>query len=362
MLITGVVGPSRDELRPMKDSGTDPDLGLPGRERLTDHLAASGTGEVDDWTAYAMSVCSAYAYAKVAGFCETPDTVARMMSRLGLESNRTLLVADQVDAMFIVSSAVVVQSEDGRVVIVGYRGTEPFSLANWFTDIDTNTEKVPLLVGDAYLPVHAGFYRNVRATRSPILAAVQHALAGRSILDPDQPVEHPMQALYITGHSLGGAMAAIMGLLVLNDEAYEPLRSTLRSVVTFGQPMVGSQALVDEVVKHDQQRWFHRFVYDSDVVAQLPPIGLGDYAHFGTEYVVDPDSGGVVTAEQPRGQAWPWSVAMAPLEFLAARLPVLKWVPFQYSLDSHLPVHYMNWLRPVLVSTEYGDYARAPGV
>ena len=61
--------------------------------------------------------------------------------------------------------------------------------------------------------IHAGFYRNVRATRFAVIAALERALDRRSVLDDDPesprpPMEKPMTTLYLTGHSLGGAMAA----------------------------------------------------------------------------------------------------------------------------------------------------------
>ncbi len=128
---------------------------------------------------HVLAVCAGYAYSDEA-------TVAMMMTRLGLERSRCAMVREVVDAMFICSTAFVIQSEDGRVVIVCYRGTEPANLINWLTDFDVEPDQVRYNLdaesGDESYRVHAGFYRNVRATRYAVIEVLQRALAGRSIM------------------------------------------------------------------------------------------------------------------------------------------------------------------------------------
>jgi hypothetical protein len=77
------------------------------------------------------------------------------------------MVAQYVDALFICSTSYLVQSADGRVVILAYRGTEPANGINWLTDADVHPDKIaiPFSNGDRSYAVHEGFYRNVRATR-----------------------------------------------------------------------------------------------------------------------------------------------------------------------------------------------------
>src|SRR5579871_5161922 len=85
-----------------------------------DLLAAHHTddGERDATVAHVLGTCAAYAYADA-------DTVATMMARLGVEANACVRITQTVDAMFIFSTAYLVQSRCGRVVILSYRGTEP---------------------------------------------------------------------------------------------------------------------------------------------------------------------------------------------------------------------------------------------
>jgi hypothetical protein len=71
--------------------------------------------------------------------------------------------------------------------------------------------------------------------------------------------------IFITGHSLGGALAMLAGFLLLSydKEGYSPLLS----ICTFGAPRVGNQAF---------GRWFNavevvRYVNSEDTVPTVPP-------------------------------------------------------------------------------------------
>ncbi len=309
--------------------------------------------------AHALAVCASYAYAEVVGFGDEPDTIARMMARLGLPSNRVLMAAERIDAAFIVSSGYVIQSADGRVVILAYRGTEPFNVANWMTDADLNNGPVTVRVGGEDFSVHPGFYRNVRATRSPLIEALDRASRSLSVID-GSPVEQPMQALYLTGHSLGAAMAALHGLLLLNDPAYKRIADPLRAVYGYGQPMIGPESLAETMTDNGQARRFQRFVYRRDVVPPLPPRGLGDYAHFGPQYEVAA-MGGYRRVQRTTGQASFFAIPTATLQFVSHRLPVVRRLPFLWSLDDHLPLNYVDWLAPPGRASEYGDYRAVLG-
>lgn len=147
-------------------------------------------------------------------------------------------------AGYAYSTAFLMQSRDGRVAVLAYRGTEPINFINWLTDFDVDPDTVVFRLGEPPVPyaVHGGFYRNVRSTRYEIVAALQRALDGRSVLDEGVRMDFPLEALYITGHSLGGAMAAIMTLMLRTEPEYAPIAEVLRATYTFGAPMIGSPA------------------------------------------------------------------------------------------------------------------------
>src|SRR5204863_5306338 len=122
--------------------------------------------------------------------------------------------------------------------------------------------------GDTSLRVHAGFYRNVRATRWQVIEELRKAAAGKSLLDDGRDVEHPMQALYVTGHSLGGAMAVLFALSIACDEASREVAGRLRAIYTFGQPLTVGEALPPSVAAIGEKTFRH--VNDRDLIPTLP--------------------------------------------------------------------------------------------
>jgi hypothetical protein len=254
-----------------------------------------------------------------------------------------------------------VQSRCGRVVILCYRGTEPANAINWLTDADVNPEKVsfPFPEQAPATELHGGFYRNVRATRYAVVTALQKALRGESVLDGDGPPPgNPLEALYVTGHSLGGAMAALMGVMLTVEPPYRQLAERLSAVYTFGQPMVGNgkfaRACGNNVFL--RTRTF-RYVFGADIVPSLPPTASGDFAHFGPEFALQANSHG---APKPRVAATTQlthlsELAGAPLGFLTRQIRALRNLSLGHSLYDHGPQHYIAALRPDGVRTEFGD-------
>jgi hypothetical protein len=376
MEVTKAIGPSFAQLRPVKDERTET---FPVYDDLTTKLA-NAEPHPDSTVAHALATSAGYAYS-------TTDTVSMIMARMGLEENHCLMISQYVDAMFIHAVSFLIQSKDGRVVLLVNRGTEPLNFITWLTDLDVYPETVAFtfpaddeLVGQPrgvgldpaqhgsplHFDVHAGFYRNVRSTRYEVAAALMRALDRRSILDDGRPMSQPLpnggkmdnklEALYITGHSLGGAMAAILAIMLVTDKDYgDKFLKPLRAVYTFGQPMIGSRELAKEADPLLGQKVF-RYIYRRDVVPHLPPDDSGDFAHFGREYRSD-------------GQ-WPWSYEKQPTRQLsnligliqapgAAVARKLRWfrnVPFQYSLSDHYPQNYISALTPPGVPSEFGDY------
>ena len=350
MLITESRAPSYEQLRPLKPVTTPT---FPVYPELADGLV--GTDAHPDATvAHVLGTCAGYAYAEA-------DTVAMIMARMGLNDNRCLKIHQSVDPMFIASTAFLIQSEDGRSVILCYRGTEPVNLVNWLTDIDINPEKVTIAFPDApgTFEVHAGFYRNVRATRYEVVNALERALNGQSVLVEGGPMPGPLEALYVTGHSLGGAMAALMAIMLLTEPAYAPIAARLKAAYTFGQPMIGTPALAEACDGHPfLGHNVLRYLYGHDVVPQLPPTASGDFAHFGPEYQYERkgDEGRWKHNDQPTGQLPNLlELVSIPISFLARQLRLSRNLPFRASIYDHLPHHYIAALTPPDVRSEFGD-------
>jgi hypothetical protein len=367
MVRTKTTGPSYQELRPFKSVGR----GFPVYPRLIDDLTAAGTG-YSRLAAHVCAVLSGWAYS-------AQDTVATMMVRLGLERNRCRSICLTNDTMFVCSNAYLIQSECGRLALLAYRGTEPVNFINWLTDADVNPLTFPLPGGrssEGGEPprVHGGFYRNQRATWFDVEQGLRLALGGRSILGDDAPVPNKLEALYITGHSLGAAMAALAAVRIARDDAYVEVRQKLRGVYTYGQPMLGNRAFAAEC-ENDPflgSRVF-RHIYEKDVVPVLPPQLAGEFAHFGLEYHSNgKDPGWSATrrgdyVKQLSHFTGPILIAASAfttnqipalkrIAEVAQSVPLLERAGLVYSLYDHGTANYIESSRPEGVISEFGDF------
>ena len=154
---------------------------------------------------------------------------------------------DHIDACLVGENA------DG--VIVAFRGTLPpswqlqASVLDWLQDLMAEPESRPGFPGK----VHTGFYDATSAIIGAVAAEVKRLNPAGS-----KPV-------YVTGHSLGGAMAAI-GAWIMQAP---PDAIEIAQVVTFAAPKPG-----DTAFQTAYQKLFANHVrYESydDLVALLPP-------------------------------------------------------------------------------------------
>ncbi|MEV0527406.1 lipase family protein [Streptomyces sp. NPDC050439] len=289
-----VRAPSFSDLRRPFKAGADtgPGPGFPVYPDLVERLVADKSQpDPEGVVPHALATCAAYSYAGTAEDAD-PETLAMIMARLGLEENRCRVFEQRVGAMYIASAAYLLQDKDRRVVILCYRGTQPEDIISILTDADVRPETLRVALGDERYDVHAGFYRNMRASRYLVMQALERALRGESV-DPEEQgaVGGGMEALYITGHSLGGAMAALMGVVLTHEPRYAAVAERLRAVYTFGQPMLGGPELARACHEARDPRGVHvlrdrliRYIYDRDVVPALPPRPVGPYAPFGREF------------------------------------------------------------------------------
>ncbi len=345
------IAPSYARLRPFKDDETET---FPVYGDLVEKLAAAET-HPDTTIAHVMAVCSAYAYSDV-------QTVATIMARMGLQENHCVMIEEYVDAMFITSTSFVVQSADGRVAILCYRGTPPTSLITWLTDanIDPTRIEMPSPSGSIDGHVHGGFYRNVRATRYEILNCLKRATEGESVIPERGKVANRLQALYITGHSLGAASASMLALMLAVEPAYQdPIVSRLKAVYTYGGPMIASPELAEGCNRSELLRErVIRYVYANDIVPQLPPAASGTFAHFGAgyQYKRKGGEGDWERNDAPRKQLHNLlNIVAAPLSILAGDIKLTRRLQFHASLRDHLPEYYIDALTPPGVRSEFGD-------
>jgi triacylglycerol lipase len=140
--------------------------------------------------------------------------------------------------------------------VVTCRGTEPHDWNDVRADLDLGT-----VVSETAGWVHRGFKREV----DDLWPRLEQALVTNR------------RTLWFTGHSLGGAMAAICaGRCQLSS-----IRSSPRALYTFGSPRIGNRRYVN-FVQIEAYRW----VNNNDIIARLPPAWLG-YRHKGQEIYVN---------------------------------------------------------------------------
>ncbi len=134
-------------------------------------------------------------------------------------------------------------------------GTEP----NQWNDIeaDANAWTVVSEVGR----VHSGFHTEVNELW-PLL---------------EQQIKEDQRPMWFSGHSLGGAMAAVCAVRC----KISPIPSNPQAIFSYGAPRVGDRSYTSFLkVKH------YRWVNNNDIVPRVPPRWLG-YRHMGQEIYIN---------------------------------------------------------------------------
>ncbi len=188
---------------------------------------------------------------RAAAAYNSPDQIQAQYGQGATLSVKTLA---EVDVL-----AFVEVHDERRLQWVAVRGTANFENAKLDAEYtkETHTE-----VG---VPLHKGFWKSS--------AAVYDAV--RPLLDDDYETR-------VTGHSLGGAIAAIL-MMRFHNEGLK-----LGQCVTFGQPKVTNESGVERY----RDLPLLRFVNDEDPVPLVPPLTLvaaihGAYHHFGPEVLLE---------------------------------------------------------------------------
>jgi acetyl esterase/lipase len=150
-----------------------------------------------------------------------------------------------------------------------------------------------------------------------------------------------LERLYITGHSLGGALAVLAAALL--QRQYPALAAKLSGVYTFGQPMVGDAAFA-EACQRDFGGKLFRHVYGHDLVAHLPPLSAGKFVHFGEEY--GSTANGWMRRAGAASQTWSFllSLPLSVFAWVVEQIPHLSQMqlPLPYSLADHAPINYLR--------------------
>lgn len=143
--------------------------------------------------------------------------------------------------------------EDDSSIYIVTRGTD--SVQDWMQNIWVEKDWFE------GVKVHSGFCREAGA----VLHVIRDYLAVRRSLTNQK-------VLYFIGHSAGGAVSVLFGLVFLE---WRP------RIITFGQPRVSDTKSIQRRIKdHD----YVRVADCMDTVTRVPKVG---YSHAGTLYYID---------------------------------------------------------------------------
>ena len=142
-------------------------------------------------------------------------------------------------------------AKNDQFAVLAFRGTQPTKWEDVRTDLRALKQKT--IEGK----VHKGFKEAFDFVRDEIVDVLQNSLG------TDLP-------LYITGHSLGAALAT-----VATQELEEKFDDLIAACYTFGSPRVG-----DGTYEKSIKAPFYRIVNTTDIVT-LVPFFLGTFVHVG---------------------------------------------------------------------------------
>ncbi|XVF25310.1 hypothetical protein REPUB_Repub13aG0202400 [Reevesia pubescens] len=209
--------------------------------------------------------------------------------------------------------------KDANLILISFRGTEPFDADDWSTDFDYSWYEIPkvgklhmgfleaLGLGNREDSATFHYHLQTKNTKQTYSEAASNAEAhselsadnGNNGIPPEMVEmtayylvreklkslleEHKNAKYLVTGHSLGGALAILFPIvLVLHEEM--KLIQKLFGVYTFGQPRVGNRQLGRFMEAHlvrPVPKYF-RVVYCNDLVPRLPYDDKTFlYKHFG---------------------------------------------------------------------------------
>ncbi len=159
-----------------------------------------------------LAICSSDAYS-------APVFAEQALTQRGFKSVRTL--------NFGATLGYIATLDD--IAVIMFRGTNPTEIQDWLVNVKSFTNNTD------HGTVHAGFW-----------------YAYSSLHDQVQEVlrQSKIKRVWITGHSLGGAMAVVCSYHLMNELDLE-----IAGVMTFGQPCVGDAAFCEYMDKGSWGGW-----------------------------------------------------------------------------------------------------------
>lgn len=210
---------------------------------------------LDSGNAYWMARLSTVIYTKRSDNDAHPDEKAILLD-LKMEDAGFISVTS-VDK----NSAQAALIEHENYLCMVFRGTN--ELEDWLDNINVFRENV--LFGE----FHRGFWNSVEDVWDVVYSEYQRLRAIK------------IRPLFLTGHSLGGAMATIVASRFIHQDL------PFTSVYTFGQPRTLGRD-TSRIYNIEANGRHHRFQNNEDIVTRVPARMMG-YGHVGNCLYIDSD-------------------------------------------------------------------------
>jgi triacylglycerol lipase len=213
-----------------------------------------------DRTSALMAAFCELARVPLAAVLSAPPPGSPKTQRTGREKLEALLSAGEFRLVEVFNkddAEAFLAIRDRHFAVLAFRGTE--TLQDRHTDSKVKRAPLPEVPG---VLVHSGFLELFQRCRKEIEAAV------------DAHVPSNL-GLYITGHSMGGALAQIASAVLERDN--------LAACYTFGSPRVGTRGF-DRQVKCPH----YRVVNNWDLVPSIPLPWFRGYRHTGDPRLLTP--------------------------------------------------------------------------
>jgi pimeloyl-ACP methyl ester carboxylesterase len=158
-----------------------------------------------------------------------------------------------------------VVASNREYVLVSFRGTEQSRVMNWLANVRAAQ------VGGPHWKkgkVHRGFANALNSILDDVRAKVSlHAQVNGVWKKP----------VWLTGHSLGGALAVLAAFRLKQE------KHGVQGIYTFGQPAVGGEEFIEQITTELALPYF-RVVNHQDLIPKTPTGNLlgAKYAHGGT--------------------------------------------------------------------------------
>lgn len=182
------------------------------------------------------------------------------------------------------------------MIVASFQGTKPgdSNIQDLLSDINIDRVETDIC-GTANTndgcKVHEGFLNAGKDALGPVTTAVKAAL-----------VKNPTYRVVMSGHSLGAAIAAIVGTMLRNDGMIVDIvrfpfsqvqkKCSNKLQYTYGQPHIGTADISNFIQSQAPAKGNNfRVTHFDDPVPKLPPHDIGDWDHYFPEYFINLNEG-----------------------------------------------------------------------